>query len=485
MLFLKQSTAVDIPIGPFLDESDGKTPETLLTITQPDIRLKKGPAAWAQVNSSQTLSHEENGWYEVSLDATDTNTLGALVVAVHESGALPVWREFTVLPANIYDSLVSGSDYLNVEVAAMATDSLSDEAVSTDAALKIQQALNVSINDVLSPWPTYQHSDMSPYDGAGGLIESGSTTQFTDSLRTEAAGYWLNYVVLFTSGGNAGLTRTVSGFASGVFSLNEATNVAIAANDRYVLLAPVASSVSADISTAGVADAVWDEARSGHLVAGSFGEGVRLAAAAIGASSFLPNALDTVLSEIETKIDTVDTVVDSILVDTAEIGVAGAGLTEAGGTGDQFTAIPWNAAWDAEVQSEVNDGLVAYDAATGTDVSAVETDTQNIQSRLPAALNNGRMVGFTEMIGAGAIAASSFSTAALVAIADELLKRDFSSVTGEANRSMLNSLRKLMNRWAISGVTLSVYKEDDTTVAFTQVVSVDASADPITGLDTS
>lgn len=37
----------------------------------------------------------------------------------------------------------------------------------------------------------------------------------------------------------------------------------------------------------------------------------------------------------------------------------GARLTKAGGTGDQFTAIPWNASWDTEVESEVNDALVA------------------------------------------------------------------------------------------------------------------------------
>lgn len=50
----------------------------------------------------------------------------------------------------------------------------------------------------------------------------------------------------------------------------------------------------------------------------------------------------------------------SILTDTAEIGAAGAGLTEAGGTGDHLTAVPWNAAWDAEVQSEAEDALVAH-----------------------------------------------------------------------------------------------------------------------------
>ncbi len=56
---------------------------------------------------------------------------------------------------------------------------------------------------------------------------------------------------------------------------------------------------------------------------------------------------------------TVDTNVDAILVDTAEIGAAGAGLTEAGGTGDHLTAVPWNAAWDSEVESECNDAIVA------------------------------------------------------------------------------------------------------------------------------
>lgn len=115
--FLKQSTAVDIAMGPFVDSTDGFTPETGLTITQPDIRLKKNAGNWAQKNASQTLSHEENGWYEVALDATDTNTLGILMVAIYESGALPVWREFMVVPANVYDSLVGGADTLQVDVA--------------------------------------------------------------------------------------------------------------------------------------------------------------------------------------------------------------------------------------------------------------------------------------------------------------------------------------------------------------------------------
>lgn len=112
--WLKQSTSVDVPIGPFVDSVDGVTAETGLTITQPDIRLKKNAAAWAQKNAVQTLTHEENGNYEVTLDATDTNTLGLLRLHVAESGALPVWEEFLVVPANVWDSLFS-TDRLQVD----------------------------------------------------------------------------------------------------------------------------------------------------------------------------------------------------------------------------------------------------------------------------------------------------------------------------------------------------------------------------------
>lgn len=105
MNFLRQSTAVDIPLGPFVSNADAVTPQTALTIAQADVRLKKGGGAWAQKSDTTTAAHEENGWYEVPLNTTDTDTLGLLVVAVNESGALPVWREFQVVTQGMYDAL--------------------------------------------------------------------------------------------------------------------------------------------------------------------------------------------------------------------------------------------------------------------------------------------------------------------------------------------------------------------------------------------
>jgi len=61
-----------------------------------------------------------------------------------------------------------------------------------------------------------------------------------------------------------------------------------------------------------------------------------------------------------------DLIIDAVLVDTAEIGVAGVGLSN----------IPWNSSWDAEVQSEVDDALIAkgldhlvFTSVVGADVA--------------------------------------------------------------------------------------------------------------------
>lgn len=121
--------------------------------------------------------------------------------------------------------------------------------------------------------------------------------------------------------------------------------------------------------------------------------------------------------------------------------------------GSELTAIPWNASWDAEVQSEVDDALVAqrldellnadsdidgaappttgsvffelltkttnsftYDQTTDSleairdKETDIETDTQDIQSRLPAALVSGRIDASV-----GAMAANVMTAAAAAA----------------------------------------------------------------------
>lgn len=120
--FLKQSTAVTVKIGAFIDQTDGFTAETGLTISQADVRLSKNGGNMAQKNDATACTHDELGMYDCPLNATDTDTLGILKLNVHESGALPVWHTFMVMPANVYDSLFS-TDKLQVDAVEVSGDS--------------------------------------------------------------------------------------------------------------------------------------------------------------------------------------------------------------------------------------------------------------------------------------------------------------------------------------------------------------------------
>lgn len=110
--WLKQSTAFTFRIGPFVDSTDGVTAETALTIAQADIQISKNGGAFAQTSASPTTTHDADGWYQCPLTSTDTNTLGPLTVQIVMAGALPVWEHFMVVPANVYESIIADTQWL-------------------------------------------------------------------------------------------------------------------------------------------------------------------------------------------------------------------------------------------------------------------------------------------------------------------------------------------------------------------------------------
>jgi hypothetical protein len=113
---LKQSTASqEVPLGPFVDKTDGSTAEAALTIANTDIKLWKTGATALVSKNSGGATYMSNGVYYTVLDATDTATLGPLVIFVHITAeALPVRVECEVLLANVYDALVGGTEFLEV-----------------------------------------------------------------------------------------------------------------------------------------------------------------------------------------------------------------------------------------------------------------------------------------------------------------------------------------------------------------------------------
>lgn len=121
-IILKQSTIVSVKLGPFLDEDDGKTAEDGLTVPQSAVRLTKVGGAFAEKNSGTSAAHDEFGWYDVPLNATDTNTVGPLIAAIHGTGALPVWREFQVVEEDTYEFLMASGASPDTDVALILAD---------------------------------------------------------------------------------------------------------------------------------------------------------------------------------------------------------------------------------------------------------------------------------------------------------------------------------------------------------------------------
>ena len=191
MIYAKQSTAVTLLIGPFLDDADGNTPETALTIAQADVRLSKNGGNMAQKNESTSCTHDELGYYTCPLDTTDTGTLGLLKLMVHESGALPVWEEIQVVTANVYDTLFS-TDQLDVNVtnvggtAQTANDNGADiNAILVDTA--VIGALGAGLTAVPwnSAWDAEVQSEVTDALNAYDPPTRGELTTDTNSIITQ------------------------------------------------------------------------------------------------------------------------------------------------------------------------------------------------------------------------------------------------------------------------------------------------------------
>ena len=121
MQVLKADTAIKVRIGPFVDVSDGFTPETGITLGSADEAelLKANGAATVDISGSTWAAITScDGWYDLTLTTGNTDTEGTLDIIVQDdSVCLPVHARFQVVNANVFDSLwgTAAADYLQVD----------------------------------------------------------------------------------------------------------------------------------------------------------------------------------------------------------------------------------------------------------------------------------------------------------------------------------------------------------------------------------
>ena len=111
-VFLKQSTAIDIRVGPFVDVGDGFVPETGVTIGASDEAeiLKANGAATVTMGGTFAAVTGSDGWYDYTLATGDVDTVGELVIVMQDDDVyLPVHVRAYVLEEAVYDALYAAS----------------------------------------------------------------------------------------------------------------------------------------------------------------------------------------------------------------------------------------------------------------------------------------------------------------------------------------------------------------------------------------
>jgi hypothetical protein len=259
-----------------------------------------------------------------------------------------------------------------------------------------------------------------------GTADAGSTAlTIVDAARTEAdVDYWASMIAYMVTGAAAGQARRISAFNPATDTLTVATafTQAIAAGDQYLILRTAIEQPAAAGTTdwtAGERSQIRQALGVTGAVAATDGTGdlktltaaiqadtddlqTRLPLALVGGrmdSSVGAMAANT-LTALALDTSAVDEIVDQnwneLIAGHLGIGSTGEALNNAAAGG----AADWTAAERSQIRQALGvTGAVAATDATGdlkTLTAALQADTDDIQARLPASLNGGRMRSHVE-----------------------------------------------------------------------------------------
>ncbi|MHA2064186.1 MAG: hypothetical protein ACXABY_07375 [Candidatus Thorarchaeota archaeon] len=135
MQLLQADTAVDVRIGPFVDVGDGFTPEIAIGNTPTNLTgvdeaelLKHDGAATTDITSNTWAAVSGcDGWYDLTLTASNTDTEGQLTVVIQDDTVcLPVFAHFMVINEAAWGSLFTtkATGYMDINVKAVSEDTV-------------------------------------------------------------------------------------------------------------------------------------------------------------------------------------------------------------------------------------------------------------------------------------------------------------------------------------------------------------------------
>jgi len=447
MFFLKQSTAVDIKLGPFVDKTDGVAYEVGMAAAMDSattgVRLSKNGGAFADRNEATEPTYDAFGYYLVKLSTTDTNTPGTLKVIYGDAATtLPCEANFQVIAANAYDAMFgAGTVFLKVDVETVKT-----QIVTCGAAVTVLASVGTAATS------TAQTGDSFP-------LVSTEVAEIYAAVITNAAGVDIAADIIAVKADTAAILLDTG--TDGVV-LPQAQADKVWGTAARIL---TANTNFNDPTAATIADAVWDEAIAGHAGVGSTGEALAGATAPSAAT-----VADAVWDELVTGHDGAGKAGAQLWTDIDAIAVDVAGLDGAAMRGTDSAALA----------SVCTEGRLSELDATNLPAN-IDTIAVDVAGLDGAAMRGTDSAALASVCTEGRLA--ELDAANLPTDVTNVVKTTTTIADGDslAANSLLLWMRRmrwmLNNKMAVVDATggYTLYKDDGTTSAATGTVTDDST----------
>jgi hypothetical protein len=439
MIFLRADTNTEVLIGPAVAVGDGFTPVTTLATSGADEAelIKYGgstPLTTTSISASaMTAITGADGYYTLDLSTGNTDTEGFLVVLFNDDSLiLPLRHEFHVLNANTYDALfdAAGTDTLQVDLTQIVGGTVptptttgvpdvnverwSDTLVTLGAGAPDVNVASMDAGSIASGviaaaeltnieneiWdaPMASHITAGSMGLANNVIRANVATAGAagtitlDAGASTVADYYNGAIITLVNGTGAGQSRRITDYTvtTQIASVEPNWITNPASGTEFVIL----HGGNADLRTATQTSVDAIEADTNELQ-GDWADAGRLDA-----------ILDARMAEA--SINTTGGAVDTVTTVTNDVGITAAAVdliwdeTMAGHVTADTAGLVMNEWQDAGRLDAILDNVLA--------------DTDDIQTRLPAALIGGRMDSDVEAINNDATAAGNLRQSTLQVI---------------------------------------------------------------------
>lgn len=374
---------------------------------------------------------------------------------------------------NAGSAITSASGIQEVKVASIAANAVTAAAIADAAIDRATFAADTGLQPIRSNTATA---------GSGTTITLDASASAVDS-------FYINDIILLTGGTGVGQARFISAYVGATKVATVATWATNPDNTTTFAILPFDAVAGASAPTAAqVATAVWQDTTSGDFTtSGSIGKSLFTSGAIPGAAGghFIAgtNAATTVAitgnitGNLSGSVGSVTGAVGSVTGAVGSIATGGIAAASFAAGAIDAAAIASNAIAAAKIAT----GAItnAKFAAGAIDAAAIADGAIDAATFASGAID-------ATAIAADAIGSSEFSTAAANKIADAMLDRNMATGTDSGSttvRTMRQALRFLRNKWTISGTTLSVKAEDDSTESWSSTLTTDGAATPVTASD--